>query len=449
MEEFIELQSQLINADGVNQKQFSLFSAPKLANGQGPYSIYNLEFLIKKQKVPPLQMSGEQKLVVPPLGVNGSHLQPQVPKLNLEIDNVNRSAHFSNNPQFSHYNINSPSGSGLNRSMNSPQVSLGIDFTFNTIKNVKKVNWKNEAPWYREITDGFCWLCYCQNPKCEGFQQLVVINKGYCVVAIGKELSSLVCPICKTGNKQPQLSIQNCGFVNCEWAMRGILRKNKESKIYAEGRTYDNKLYTFRESDYRQVWLALDIIVKKLDNKTTLKNIPSARNKENNQAIDDALMDEGIGKLLDSNGFEVQHSFPLNSQFLQMIGAPEQQDVMPDYHLEQDSAKKPPSMNPQQSSRPIGIKSYTARQNLEQKQKIKFMSDQKNQDIMDSQGNMSSLSKLWRGINCAGGNNQSINQYIDQNQIVSENGDDPLNYEHIVVQQPPQGEEQVQSCSIF
>jgi len=41
------------------------------------------------------------------------------------------------------------------------QVSLGIDFTFNTIKNVKKVNWKEDAPWYREISDGFCWLCYC------------------------------------------------------------------------------------------------------------------------------------------------------------------------------------------------------------------------------------------------------------------------------------------------
>jgi hypothetical protein len=46
------------------------------------------------------------------------------------------------------------------------QVSLGIDFTFNTIKNVKKVNWKDDAPWYREISDGMCWLCYCQNPKC-------------------------------------------------------------------------------------------------------------------------------------------------------------------------------------------------------------------------------------------------------------------------------------------
>ena len=40
---------------------------------------------------------------------------------------------------------------------------LEIDFTFNTIKNVKKVPWKSEAPWFREIHDGFCWLAYCNN----------------------------------------------------------------------------------------------------------------------------------------------------------------------------------------------------------------------------------------------------------------------------------------------
>ena len=45
----------------------------------------------------------------------------------------------------------------------SKQGGLEIDFTFNTIKNVKKVQWKTEAPWYREIYDGFCWLAYCQN----------------------------------------------------------------------------------------------------------------------------------------------------------------------------------------------------------------------------------------------------------------------------------------------
>ena len=68
--------------------------------------------------------------------------------------------------------------------------------------------------------------------------------------------------------------MRNCGFVNCEWAMRGILLRNKESKIYADGRTYDSKLYTFKECDYRQIWHALDIMVKVLDStKPLVKNI--------------------------------------------------------------------------------------------------------------------------------------------------------------------------------
>lgn len=40
---------------------------------------------------------------------------------------------------------------------------MDIDFTFNTIKDVKKVSWKESAPWFREIQDGFCWLAYCHN----------------------------------------------------------------------------------------------------------------------------------------------------------------------------------------------------------------------------------------------------------------------------------------------
>lgn len=43
------------------------------------------------------------------------------------------------------------------------------------------------------------------------------------------------------------LLIRNCGFVNCEWVIRGVLIGNLESKIYTEGRTYDDKLYTFKE----------------------------------------------------------------------------------------------------------------------------------------------------------------------------------------------------------
>lgn len=142
---------------------------------------------------------------------------------------------------------------------NSFQLSLGIDFTFNTIKNVKKVNWKEDAPWFREISDGFCWLCYCQNPKCFAFKQLVVINRGYGVFSFKKDVPTLKCPCCISSK---HLEIRNTGFVNCEWAMRGILNKNKESKIYADGKTYDGKLYTFKECDYKSVWLALDVMVK-------------------------------------------------------------------------------------------------------------------------------------------------------------------------------------------
>jgi len=179
--------------------------------------------------------------------------------------------------------------------MKSPHTENGhirLDFTFNTIKDVKKVDWKQQAPWYREITDGFCWLAYCQNTtlsanhlvqanlkckygpnarpdlyqneyqramreldhsisyKCPAYNELVVINRGYDVFQLKKETTNRIfmCPCCRTSK---YLKVRNCGFVNCEWSMRGTLRKNKESKIYADGRTYDGKLYTFKECDYQ------------------------------------------------------------------------------------------------------------------------------------------------------------------------------------------------------
>lgn len=78
-----------------------------------------------------------------------------VPSLNLNSSNRLNDSNSNNNKQ------------DLQSSF---QVSLGIDFTFNTIKNVKKVNWKEDAPWYREITDGLSWICYCQNSKCFAFK---------------------------------------------------------------------------------------------------------------------------------------------------------------------------------------------------------------------------------------------------------------------------------------
>ena len=139
-------------------------------------------------------------------------------------------------------------------------MSLGIDFTFNTIKNVKKVNWKEEAPWFREISDGFCWLAYCYKEGCVANNSLVVINRGYAgsVFNLQRDWNNgdIKCPVCKDRN---QIKVRNAGFVNCEWTMRGILKRNRASKIYADGRTYDGKLHTFKECDYLNVWSSLDI----------------------------------------------------------------------------------------------------------------------------------------------------------------------------------------------
>lgn len=112
-----------------------------------------------------------------------------------------------------------------------------------------------------------------KNLQCPAYKELVVINRGYDVFALKKDLINglLRCPCCRTSK---HLKVRNCGFVNCEWSMRGVLKKNRESKIYADGRTYDNKLYTFKECDYNSVWLTLDVMAKKLDPACTIQNIP-------------------------------------------------------------------------------------------------------------------------------------------------------------------------------
>ena len=99
---------------------------------------------------------------------------------------------------------------------------------------------------------------------CPSYGNFIVINRGLEVFSLDKDKKEglLRCPCCLS-NKH--LKVRNCGFVNCEWSMRGVLKSNKDSKIYADGRTYDNKLYTFKECDYFEIWSSLDVMAKKLD----------------------------------------------------------------------------------------------------------------------------------------------------------------------------------------
>jgi hypothetical protein len=84
--------------------------------------------------------------------------------------------------------------------------------------------------------------------------------------------------------------------VHCQWMMRGILNRNKESKVQSDGRTYDSKLYTFKEIDYRTVWFDLDIVIQKLQDDNKWGNVSSLRGKAD------------IGeKILDSQGQEIDY----------------------------------------------------------------------------------------------------------------------------------------------
>jgi hypothetical protein len=116
-----------------------------------------------------------------------------------------------------------------------------MDFGFNCLRNVKKVYWKEGAkvPWYCEVRDGLSWFGYCLNKQCEA--HLFVVNRGYGIFKLDNELADFSCPVCA----QEQYELRNIGFVNCEWAIKGVRKYSSASRIISDGTTYDNKLHTF------------------------------------------------------------------------------------------------------------------------------------------------------------------------------------------------------------
>ena len=98
----------------------------------------------------------------------------------------------------------------------------GLDFTFNKIKDVQRVNWSEEAPRYWEIQDGMCWLCYCFNDKCKAYNQLFVINRGYGKFKLSEESKNVFEWVVCFSN---QIIVKNIGFVHSEWTVRGVLKR--------------------------------------------------------------------------------------------------------------------------------------------------------------------------------------------------------------------------------
>jgi hypothetical protein len=66
----------------------------------------------------------------------------------------------------------------LLRKKSSKGLGFGLDFSFNYMKNLHKMNWDNMAPSFREIEDGMSIICYCSNGTCVLYNQMFVHNLG-------------------------------------------------------------------------------------------------------------------------------------------------------------------------------------------------------------------------------------------------------------------------------
>ena len=62
---------------------------------------------------------------------------------------------------------------------------------------------------------------------------------------------------------QKNVDVRNLGFVNSEWLYKGSL-KTSLTTVQGEGKTFDEKMHTFKETDLNSVFISLEVAVSKL-----------------------------------------------------------------------------------------------------------------------------------------------------------------------------------------
>ena len=82
---------------------------------------------------------------------------------------------------------------------------------------MKKVNWRTDGRWYRQVHNGLNWFAYCKNRQCQVYNELFVVNRGCGIFKLEQELAEFTCPLCN----EKHFDLCNMGFVNCQWALKG------------------------------------------------------------------------------------------------------------------------------------------------------------------------------------------------------------------------------------
>ncbi len=162
---------------------------------------------------------------------------------------------------------------------------IGLNFRFNYLKEVNKISFNENAQKYRECSDGINLFYFCINQNCSLFNQYFVINIGYGIFNILKQINNVKCPKCNIDKEY--IELKNIGIVNSKYYYKGILKtkNNKNSILEGDNTTLDEKLYIFQEAKINS-FLSELYIEAKPHFITPEKNNFSKRTEEENELDD-------------------------------------------------------------------------------------------------------------------------------------------------------------------
>ena len=79
---------------------------------------------------------------------------------------------------------------------------------------------------------------------------MFIVNLNFGLFKLLEEVMTVKCPVCEDSS----FDFRNIGFVNAEWILKGKLKRHSDSRIFSDGKTYDGKLYTFKELNFKDTY---------------------------------------------------------------------------------------------------------------------------------------------------------------------------------------------------
>lgn len=177
------------------------------------------------------------------------------------------------------------------------KVSMGIDFSFKYLNNFRKIGYDNNAPFFREVSDGLNLIVYCLNKDCEIYNQYFTCCKGYGQFSLLNELNNIFCPKCCCKNCDKK-DLRSIGMINAKWCCKGVINVKKRNLFESDGYTLENnKFFALSEAQFVNMFEELCIEVMFFQKETH----PKPKKRLSESAIKTVNVDDEIWNDVDLN----------------------------------------------------------------------------------------------------------------------------------------------------